>query len=135
MTRSPQALTRVHDLAVRGERSVEYRHKACVDSGKPVGVVGGAVDIPGEAKLKAEEIARRGREIYERAIRSEEFDREHDGEFLVVDATTGGYALGRDDDEAFDRMEEENPEGLFYLMRIGKKAAHRIGAVARPPLS
>lgn len=85
----------------------------------------------GQAKLKAEEIARRGREIYERDIRSEEFDREHDGEFLVLDTTTGNYAVSKDDDEVFDRMEEENPDGLFYLMRIGKKAAHRIGSFVR----
>ncbi|CAA9394103.1 MAG: hypothetical protein AVDCRST_MAG22-803 [uncultured Rubrobacteraceae bacterium] len=92
-----------------------------------------------DARLKAEEIARRGREIYERDIRSEKFDREHDGEFLVVDATTGDYIVDPDDDEAFDRMEERNPDGLFYLMRVGRsvgrKAAHRIGGAGlrRPP--
>ena len=85
------------------------------------------MDVHGEAKLKAEEIARRGREIYERDIRSEKFDREHDGEFLVVDVTTGDYAVGEDDDEAFGGMEEKNPDGLFHLMRVGRRAAHRIG--------
>lgn len=90
------------------------------------------MNVPGQAKLKAEEIARRGREIYEREIRSEEFDNEHDGDFLVVDTTTGNYAVGKDN-EAFDRMEEKNPEGLFHLMRIGKKAAHRIGVASRLP--
>ncbi len=93
------------------------------------------MDVSDEARFKAEEIARRGREIYERDIRSEEFDREHDGEFLVVDATTGDYAVDKDDDEAFDRIEERNPDGLFYLMRVGRKAAHRIGEAGfrRPP--
>ena len=103
-------------------------------SGSPV-EVGGAKDVPEQAKLKAEEIARRGREIYERDIRSEEFDPEHDGEYLVVDATTGDYVVSKDDDEAFDRAEGKNPEGLFHLMRVGRKAAHRIGSVARPPLA
>lgn len=83
---------------------------------------------PQSASAAAEEIARRGREIYERDIRSKKFEAEHDGEFLVVDATTGDYAVGESDDEIFDRMEGENPEGLFYLMRVGRKAAHRIGA-------
>ncbi len=94
------------------------------------------MDLPGEARFKAEEIARRGREIYERDIRSEEFDRKHDGEFLVVDATTGDYAVDKDDDEAFDRAEERNPDGLFYLMRVGRKSAHRLrrDADALPPL-
>ncbi len=86
------------------------------------------MDGHGEAKLKAEEIARRGREIYERDIRSEEFDREHRGEFLVVDVTSGEHELDPNEAEAFDRAEDKNPEGLFYLMRVGYRAAHRIGA-------
>lgn len=85
------------------------------------------MDVPGEAKLKAEEIARRGRAIYERDIRSDEFDLEHDGEFLVVDTTTGDYAVGEDDDEVFEQVEQSNPDGLLYLMRVGRRAAHRVG--------
>lgn len=78
----------------------------------------------------AEEIARRGREIYERNIRQEiERDESLDGAFLVVDVTTGGYSFGGSDDEAFDRAESRNPEGLFYLMRVGRQAAHRIGGL------
>lgn len=75
----------------------------------------------------AGEISRRGREIYERSIRTE-VERAHDGEFLVVDITNGDYAVGPDDDQLFERMEAKNPDGLFYLMRVGRKAAHRIGA-------
>ncbi|MBA2714372.1 MAG: hypothetical protein H0U55_12570 [Rubrobacteraceae bacterium] len=86
------------------------------------------MDVHGEAKQKAEEIARRGREIYAQDIRSEKFDREHDGEFLVVDVTTGEYELGPDEAEAFGQAEDKNPKGLFYLMRVGYRAAHRIGA-------
>lgn len=74
----------------------------------------------------AEEIARRGQEIYERDIRSK-VEAEHTGEFLVVDVTTGGYELSPDEAEAFGRAGEKNPEGLFYLMRVGHRAAHRIG--------
>lgn len=76
--------------------------------------------------LTKDEIARRGREVYERDIRAE-IEREHDGEFLVVDVTTGDYAVGEDEDEVFDRAEAKHPEGLFYLMRVGRPFAHRIG--------
>lgn len=88
-----------------------------------------------------EEIARQGREIYEREIRRE-VEGDHDGEFLVVDITSGRFLIGHSSEEAFDRAEEENPEGVFYLMRVGRKAAHRIGTSkafsratgeARPP--
>lgn len=76
-----------------------------------------------------EEIARQGREIYEREIRRE-VESDHDGEFLVVDITTGRFSMGQDSEEAFERAEEENPDGVFYLMRVGRKAAHRIGSGA-----
>lgn len=77
-----------------------------------------------------DEIAIRGREIYEREIRHL-VEREHEGEFLVVDVGTGYYAVGEDQDEVFDRAEEKNPEGLFYLMRVGHRSAHRIGLFSR----
>ncbi len=57
-----------------------------------------------------EEIARRGREIYERDIRSE-VEHDHDGRFLVVDITTGHYEIADDELAAFDRAEEKNPTG------------------------
>ncbi len=84
-----------------------------------------------DSMLTKDEIARRGREIYERDVRAE-VEREHDGEFLVVDVATGDYAVGQDEDEVFDRAEAKDPEGLFYLMRVGRPAAHRIGGSARP---
>lgn len=83
------------------------------------------IDVKDRALTK-DQVAYRGREIYERDIRAE-VEREHEGEFLVVDVGTGYYAVGEDQDEVFDRAEENNPEGLFYLMRVGHPAAHRIG--------
>jgi hypothetical protein len=74
-----------------------------------------------------EEIARHGREIYERDIRSE-VERDHDGRFLVVDITTGHYEIADDELTAFDRAEEKNPDGSFFLLRVGRRAAHRLGA-------
>ncbi|MBA3426938.1 MAG: hypothetical protein H0U04_20915 [Rubrobacter sp.] len=84
-----------------------------------------------DSMLTKDEIARRGREIYERDVRAE-VEHGHDGEFLVVDIATGDYVVGEDEDEVFDRAEAKDPEGLFYLMRVGRPAAHRIGGSARP---
>lgn len=81
--------------------------------------------------LTKDEIARRGREIYGRDIRAD-VERDHDGEFLVIEVSTGDYAVGKDDEEVFEHAEAKNPEGLFYLMRVGRPAAHRIGGSARP---
>jgi hypothetical protein len=76
--------------------------------------------------LTKEEVVRRGREIYEREIRTK-VEPEHDGEFLVVDVTTGSYEVDESDVAASDRALQKNPNAVLYLMRVGSRAAYRIG--------
>ena len=71
-------------------------------------------------------VARRGREIYEANIRAE-VEPEHEGRFLVVDVESGRYALADEELEAFALAREKAPEGTLFLMRVGHRAAHRIG--------
>ncbi|MDQ3864114.1 MAG: hypothetical protein M3317_11565 [Actinomycetota bacterium] len=60
----------------------------------------------------AQEVARRGKEIYEREIRAE-VEPEQEGRFLVVDIKSGSYALADDELEAFDRAREKTPNGVL----------------------
>lgn len=78
----------------------------------------------------AQEIARAGREFYERDIRAQ-VEPDFDGKFLVVDITTGDYAVADTDEEAFSEAEAKNPDGRFHLLKVGRSAAHRIGATSR----
>lgn len=73
-----------------------------------------------------EEIARLGREIYEREIRAE-VEHGHDGRFLVVDITTGHHEIADDELAAFEQAEQKNPDGSFFLLRVGRRVAHRLG--------
>lgn len=73
-----------------------------------------------------EEIARRGRQIYERGIRPE-VEREHRGRFLVLDVGSGDYEIAADDLDASERLLERRPDALLYGLRIGEGAAYRIG--------
>jgi hypothetical protein len=68
----------------------------------------------------AQEVARRGKEIYEREIRAE-VEPEQEGRFLVVDVNSGSYALADDELEAFDRAQAKTPEGVLYLIRVGRR--------------
>jgi hypothetical protein len=77
----------------------------------------------------AQEVARRGKKLYEQGIRAK-VEPEHEGRFLVVDVESGNYALADDELEAFDRAREETPDGLLYLIRVGRQAAHRVGLAA-----
>lgn len=80
----------------------------------------------------AQEIARRGKELYERRIRAS-VEPEHEGRFLVGDVESGGYALADDEPEAFDRAREEYPEGVLYLLRAatGRLTASASGLAGR----
>lgn len=78
------------------------------------------------------EVARLGQEIYEREIRARvEPGGAHDGDFLVVDVTTGAWEVDPSDVAASDRALEKNPDALLYFMRVGRPTAYRIGGLAR----
>lgn len=76
-----------------------------------------------------EEVARRGRELYEREIRRKVED-EHAGCFLVLDVTTGEYEIDENSMVANDRALAKNPNAaaVLYGLRIGEPAAYRIGS-------
>lgn len=73
-----------------------------------------------------EEIARRGREIYERDIRRE-VESAQRGRFLALDVRSGDYEIADDDLEASEKLLERRPDALLYGLRVGERAAYRIG--------
>jgi hypothetical protein len=75
----------------------------------------------------AEEVARRGEEIYEREIRSKVED-QHRGKFLVLDIVTGAYEIDQDDLAASERLLDRHPESELYGVRIGSPTAYRLGS-------
>lgn len=86
----------------------------------------------------AEEVARRGEEIYEHSVRAEvEHGGANDGRFLALDVLSGDYEIA---DEALPvsiRLRERKPNAVLYLMRVGRPAAFRLGGslAGRAPAS
>jgi hypothetical protein len=74
----------------------------------------------------SEAIAIRGKEIYQRQIR-EKVESQHKGKFLSVDIETGDYEVDTDDLSPSMRLLAKRPEAVIYSLRIGFRAAHRIG--------
>lgn len=70
------------------------------------------------------EVVRLGRDIYERRIRSE-VEPERDGEFVIVDVTTGHYEVDESEVVASDRALRKNPDAVLYFLRVGRHAAYR----------
>jgi hypothetical protein len=82
----------------------------------------------GDRISTTKEIVQRGREIYERDIRMEVEDDARDGDFVVVDVTTGAWEVDADDVVGSNRALAKNPDAVLYFTRVGRPAAYRLGA-------
>lgn len=78
------------------------------------------------------EIARRGQAIYERSIRSH-LGEDDKGKFLCIDVETGDYELDWDEMMACRRARQKHPDSLFFVHRVGYRAAHRLGGYRMTP--
>jgi hypothetical protein len=84
--------------------------------------------MPGPT-LGADEVVRRGQEIYERDIRAL-VEPEHRGEFIVIDLTTRQYEIDAREAPAIRRAIAKNPDGPRCVLRIGYPYTHRIGGTS-----
>ena len=73
-----------------------------------------------------EEIARRGRDLYERQIGSRLWG-ERRGEVLVINVETGGYEIALDHLTAARRARARFGAAPLFAMRVGFPALARIG--------
>ena len=73
------------------------------------------------------EIARIGKDLYEREIRARVETEENLGKILVLDIESRDYEIGSDQDDALSRLRERHPDGVRYHVRIGYRAVDKIG--------
>lgn len=83
------------------------------------------------AELSKEEFAALAKEIYYRDIRPRVID-EHRGEFLVLDVESGDYEVDEEMLDAEDNLRLRHPQGRFYGIRVGFKAAVTLGGYLPP---
>ena len=73
------------------------------------------------------EIARLGREIYEREIRKQ-VEAAHHGEVVAIDVDTGTWAVGDNVIAATGRLQEKRPEAVNVLSeKVGYPALRHFG--------
>lgn len=77
-------------------------------------------------RYSKEEFARRGQEIYDRAIRPC-IEAGSEGKFVAIDIETGAYEIDADDYTATERLLARTPDAQIWLLRVGYRAAYRIG--------
>ena len=79
-----------------------------------------------EHNMPKEEVVARGKQIYNEKLRSHA-ERDHLGQFIVVDVFSGDFEIGVDDLDASLRMLDRRPDALLYGVRIGDEVAYRFG--------
>ena len=73
-----------------------------------------------------EEIARLGKEIYQRDIRGQVEDAHH-GKVIAIDVDSGKYALGQNAIAASESLREQHPGAQVWLMRVGYPTLRSFG--------
>ncbi|MGE0544505.1 MAG: hypothetical protein AB7R89_30460 [Dehalococcoidia bacterium] len=73
------------------------------------------------------EFARRGQEIYERAVLPQ-IEASDQGKFVAIDIETGAFEIDEDDFAATERLRSQHPDPQLWLIRIGQPAAYRFGS-------
>lgn len=79
-----------------------------------------------QLRYDKEEIARRGREIYESQVRSQ-VEEENYGKIVAIDIETGAFEVAKDSLTASDQLLVHHPDAQIWFVRIGHRAVHRIG--------
>ena len=75
----------------------------------------------------AEEVARQGKDIYDRTLRHK-IEATNKGKFLVIDVKSGDYEIAEEDIDASDRLLARRPDAVVFGLRIGYSAAYSLGA-------
>jgi hypothetical protein len=72
-----------------------------------------------------EQIASQGEEIYARKYK-QDYEKRYYGKFVVIDITTEKAYTGDFSGDALKSAMRDSPRGIFHLIRIGFRAAHKM---------
>ncbi len=70
--------------------------------------------------------AERGQALYDAQIRAQ-VEEEHRGKFLILDVNTGDYEIDAEDITASERLLARMPNAVLFGVRVGYRAAYRLG--------
>ena len=67
-----------------------------------------------------------GEAFYEKHLKAA-LEPQHSGEFLAIEPSSGRYFLGETATAALVAAHNAMPESFFFLTRVGRTSAHKIG--------
>ena len=77
--------------------------------------------------LSSEEIAQRGKEIYEKYLRPSVETAENIGKIVSIDVETSDYEIGEDLVITSHKLQTKNPGAAIWTERIGFNAVYAVG--------
>lgn len=77
--------------------------------------------------LSNQEVARRGKELYQRSIRSKVETEENIGKIISINVETGDYEIGDDLVETSLRLRAKQADAALWGERIGFDAVYAVG--------
>ncbi|GET41329.1 hypothetical protein [Microseira wollei] len=77
--------------------------------------------------LNREEIARRGKELYENSIRANVETAENIGKIISINVETGDYEIGDDLVVTSRRLQAKQADATIWAERIGFNAVYAVG--------
>lgn len=78
-------------------------------------------------KFSGEEIARRGKELYEKGIRAQVETAENIGKIISINVETGDYEIGDDLVVTSRRLQAKHADAAIWTERIGFNAVYAVG--------
>jgi hypothetical protein len=85
-------------------------------------------EIVSHPRFSGEEIAQRGRELYEQRLRPKVETDENIGKIISIDIETGDYAIDDDLLKAAHRVLDRHPDAALWMQRIGYDAVYAFGS-------
>jgi hypothetical protein len=79
-------------------------------------------------RFSDDEIARRGKALYEQSIRDQVETGENIGKIISIDIETGDYEVDDDLLKAGHRLRDRHPGATLWMERIGYDAVYAFGA-------
>jgi hypothetical protein len=79
--------------------------------------------------LSHEEVGKIAQQLYDHGIRQKVELGENIGKMIIIDVESGDYEIDKKGLKAANRLEERQPNGRFYGLRIGYKVAYSLGGV------
>jgi hypothetical protein len=80
-----------------------------------------------QAAFSQEEIAQRGRELYQKYLSAKVETASNIGKIIAIDLNTRDYEIDTDLIVACDRLKARHPNSVTWLERVGYDAVYAVG--------